>query len=395
MAETNSGFYIPSLDGIRTVAFLLVFVSHAGWGHIVPGGFGVTVFFFLSGYLITSLIRREYEKTTRIDLPQFYLRRVLRIFPTMYLTLALSVVLAIAGLLPGEIRAEPVMYQAAFLTNYYKLWGAFPDGMPAGTGVLWSLAVEEHFYMFFPLLSLLMMPRLSPRGQAKLLLVICAVVLAWRCVLVHGLHAGEERTYVASDTHIDSILYGCIVGVFCNPYMDRPLSFSYFGKVALYVLSLGLLMFCFLYRDVAFRETFRYTIQGIALAPLFYLAIVDWKRPWFLWLNWKPVRVLGTMTYGLYLVHFTAIESVKHLWPEGAMLTQALIALAVSLAFASVMYVLIERPLARLRKRLHRDSRPLATNDVRDSARSYSLIIESRVEANNTVCCRFMGASAQ
>jgi len=282
----------------------------------------------------------------------------------MYLALALSVVLAIAGLLPGEIRTEPVMYQAAFLTNFYALWGAFPEGMPAGTVVLWSLAVEEHFYMFFPLLSLLMMPRMSPRGQAKLLLGICAVVLAWRCVLVYGLHAVEERTYFGSDTHIDSILYGCIMGVFCNPYMDRPLSISHLGKVALYVFSVGLLLFSLLYRDVAFRETFRYTLQGIALAPLFYLAIVDWKQPWFRWLNWKPVRVLGTMTYGLYLVHFTAIELVRHLWPQGAVPTRALVAFALSLAFASVMYVLVERPLARLRKRLHRESRPLATNAV-------------------------------
>lgn len=79
---TPSKFYIPSLDGIRTIAFLIVFLSHCPGGeYIFPGGFGVTVFFFLSGYLITTLLRREYEQNQFINLKHFYLRRLLRIWP--------------------------------------------------------------------------------------------------------------------------------------------------------------------------------------------------------------------------------------------------------------------------------------------------------------------------
>ena len=77
--------YIPSLDGIRAIAFLFVFIAHAGLDKIVPGGFGVTIFFFLSGYLITSILRLEASRTHKISLRKFYLRRAFRILPPMYI----------------------------------------------------------------------------------------------------------------------------------------------------------------------------------------------------------------------------------------------------------------------------------------------------------------------
>lgn len=99
--KKSDGHYIPSLDGIRALAVTTVFVSHAGLSHIIPGGFGVTVFFFLSGYLITTLLRREHEKTGQISLKHFYLRRVYRIFPPMYLVMLLAIMLSVFGLVGG------------------------------------------------------------------------------------------------------------------------------------------------------------------------------------------------------------------------------------------------------------------------------------------------------
>src|SRR5689334_10066848 len=86
-ASKTDGFYIPSLDGIRAAAVGLVFLAHAGLNERVPGNFGVTVFFFLSGFLITTLLRMEFDKTGRISLKAFYPRRTLRILPPMYLVL--------------------------------------------------------------------------------------------------------------------------------------------------------------------------------------------------------------------------------------------------------------------------------------------------------------------
>jgi peptidoglycan/LPS O-acetylase OafA/YrhL len=190
---TPSKFYIPSLDGMRTIAFLIVFVAHTGATKIVPGGFGVTVFFFLSGYLITTLLRREYEKNQVINFKHFYLRRIVRIWPGFYLVLFLGTILTLIGVLEGEIQLPAFLSQALHYYNYYQAFlSTSAEGVAPGTGVYWSLAVEEHFYCLFPFLyiSLLKM-RVSPQRQMLIIWGICLAILIWRCVLVFGMGADE------------------------------------------------------------------------------------------------------------------------------------------------------------------------------------------------------------
>ena len=105
---------IPSLDGIRAVSILIVFLSHAGLGHLIPGGFGVTVFFFLSGFLITSLLIREYDRNGRISLPLFYIRRVLRLGPPILVTMLAGGLLVAAGVTEGTLHAPTLMSQVFF-----------------------------------------------------------------------------------------------------------------------------------------------------------------------------------------------------------------------------------------------------------------------------------------
>ena len=123
-------FYIPSLDGIRVVAFSIVFLAHAGLGQWIPAGFGVTIFFFLSGYLITTLIRREYEKFGNLDFKLFYTRRILRIWPSFYLTLIIATGLASIGLLPGSLELPAVLIQFFHIANYGVMngWTAMTSG---------------------------------------------------------------------------------------------------------------------------------------------------------------------------------------------------------------------------------------------------------------------------
>ncbi len=352
---TGDQLHIPSLDGIRAVAFTIVFVSHAGLGHYIPGGFGVTIFFFLSGYLITTLLRREFELVGDISLKGFYLRRILRIFPPLYISLLAMVVATVYGLLPGKLAAAPVLSQLTFLTNYYLLFGANPGGMPQGSGVLWSLAVEEHFYLIFPLLCLIMMPILRSRGQAVLLISLCALILAWRIVLVVILGAGDDRTYMATDTRIDSLLFGCLLGVICNPAIDRPAPLAASSKVALYFFAAVLLLWSLLYRDEVFRYTLRYTVQGIALLPLFYLAVTDCRAPWFAWLNLKVVRFLGLLSYSMYLTHHSIILGLESLLPNSGAIERGVLAFILTATFAIIIYYSIERPCALLRQRLKSD----------------------------------------
>ena len=355
---TKSGFYIPSLDGIRALAFSIVFLSHAGLGDLIPGGFGVTIFFFLSGYLITTLLRKEFDQTRTIHLRQFYLRRVLRIFPPFYLTLTILVIVTLAGLLPGELDMGSIAAQAAFLSNYYVLFAPSMPKWPAGTEVFWSLAVEEHFYLIFPFVAIVLLRKLSGRAQAVILGVACLGFLAWRCLLVYYFHAGEMRTYSSSDTRMDSILFGCLLALGSNPAIDAPLRLESRTKLAIYGGSLGLILFCLVYREPGFRETFRYSLQGLALLPLFYFATAEPDRPWFRWLNWRWVRFFGILSYSLYLIHFSALKLVPHVLPDLWPPLQAALALALSFSYALGLYYAVERPLARLRKRLHSDPRP-------------------------------------
>jgi peptidoglycan/LPS O-acetylase OafA/YrhL len=347
----GAGFHIPSLDGIRALSFLLVFVAHAGLGSYVPGGFGVTIFFFLSGYLITTLLRQEYDKTSTISFRGFYLRRTLRIFPPFYLVLLVAVLLTMSGALQAALSAPAVLAQAAYLGNYYAVLNDFV-GIAPGTAIFWSLAVEEHFYLVFPLVYLLLRRRVAAPGrQALILAATCAAVLIWRCALVYGMGQPDLRTYVATDTRIDSILFGCILAIYGNPMFDTSRFSRRAWLLGLAPLGLALLAFTLAFRDEQFRETFRYTLQGIALIPIFVVA-VRYPQIWpFSWLNLRWVRFMGTLSYSLYLVHQVYLFLLEQHTGLPA-LAQAIIALGLSVLTATAIYYSLELPLARMRRRM-------------------------------------------
>lgn len=349
-------FYIPCLDGIRAVAVTMVFFAHAGvtW---VPGGLGVTIFFFLSGYLITTLLRREFERSSQISLKNFYLRRALRIWPPMYLSIAALALVFTIGPHPIILEKRPLLFQLANLSNYYQIYGH--GHFIPGSGVLWSLAVEEHFYLVFPLLLLTLFTLgMSRKNVARVLLGVCAAVLMWRCWLIFGWHATELRTYKSSDCRIDSIMYGCILGIFCNPYVDFAKQRLAKPPVALFSAGVLVLLLTLMPAPEWFRESFRYTLQGLALLPIFFM-VVAYSQWWiFSWLNLVPLRAIGTISYTIYLIHYSALYLAKDWFPQASHReytgTQTVLAALMALLFAGLMYLLVERPCALARKRLHK-----------------------------------------
>ncbi len=346
--------YIPSLDGIRAISFLLVFFAHAGLGdRLVPGGFGVTVFFLLSGFLITTLLRLEFGRYQRISLGSFYLRRVLRILPPLYAALALAIVLF---LIPSGHPAFPVagtVAQALQVSNYFQIYVNPPITLP-GTGVLWSLAVEEHFYLLFPLLYVWMCPRLSGYQQTAVLLTLCAAALAWRCILEFHFHADFFRTYYGTDTRFDSILFGCVFAIIASPVLRDPLHGWLLRQMRwLLPLSVVVLLATFLVRNPSFRDTLRYTLQGFVLIPLFIAAIHYQDSAPVRFLNLPFVRFLGVLSYTLYLCHSIIMENLASAWPTNPLLTGA-ISLVCAFCFATLVHYGIERPCTKIRKRLSR-----------------------------------------
>jgi peptidoglycan/LPS O-acetylase OafA/YrhL len=350
--RASGEFHIPSLDGIRAIAAFIVFLSHCGLEDVIPGGFGVTIFFFLSGFLITTLLRQEYEKTDAISLKKFYLRRFYRIIPPLYIVLLVL-------LLPYSTRDSThhatnlaLVAQFAQLTNYYQIfWGG--DTMIPGTGQMWSLAVEEHFYLLFPLVLSLLLQRRDYRHIGFIFAGACVAVLAWRCLLLFGFGVGHDYIYFATDTRIDSLLYGCIMGVWLNPVLGRQfVGVSNARWMAVLALATAVLGVTFLYRSENFRETFRYSLQGVALFPIFFCAVRKNEWPLFRWLETRPIRFLGLISYTFYLIHLKALVIV-HRYTDAPMAVRAVLGFMLAVAFSSAMYFLVERHLGALRRRLH------------------------------------------
>jgi peptidoglycan/LPS O-acetylase OafA/YrhL len=343
---------IPSLDGLRAISIAIVFLSHAGLRGTIPGYFGVLVFFLLSGFLITTLLRLEFERNGTISLRAFYRRRVYRIWPPFYFFLVLATVVQIFTHVGGrEIDLSLVGLQAAHWANYAIISYGSQEGRAVGTFLYWSLAIEEHFYLIFPLLYLWMLKaKFSREKQANILFTLCIAVLLWRCALVFGLDASKIRLYVATDTRFDAILFGCWLAIAANPWLDPPRVSDRILNWVLVPLGFAVILLSFLPRQLWFDQTFRYTLQSVGLIPAFVAAVRCpdiW--PWKI-LNYRAIRYVGVLSYSIYLCHATIIAWVRA-WIGGPQLLQTALVLASVLLISHAVHVLIEKPFARLRKR--------------------------------------------
>jgi peptidoglycan/LPS O-acetylase OafA/YrhL len=339
------------------VAVLLVFIGHARLPTVVGAGTGVTVFFFLSGYLITTLLRREREQTGRIGLGDFYLRRALRILPPLYAFLAVAVVLTLTGVVVDHLTGSGLSAALLHYTNVVMLLGDSADLVP-GAGVLWSLAIEEHFYLVFPVLYLVL-ARTSRRWQGTVLAALCVLTLAWRCVLVYALGADYDRTYYGTDTRADALLTGCLLAVVANPVLDR-VRLRLRGALTALVVG-GLLVVAGEQLPEPLAATVGQTLQDVGLL-LAFTAILSVPRslPGRL-LEWRPLVRLGVLSYSFYLFHGVVITVIEEHTDWGTA-PLAAVAFVVTLALSQTVHVGVERPLARLRQRMaHQRSAPSAT----------------------------------
>lgn len=341
---------IPSLDGLRALAVGIVFVSHVGFAVPVPGGFGVTIFFFLSGFLITTLLAREWDRWGTVSLRAFYARRVIRLIPPLLVTLAGAVALALAGLVPADLDPATLLSQIFFFYNYFAVATGDRSAGVEGLRVLWSLSVEEHFYLVFPLVFIGV-----ARGRVRLWQIgaLLAAILGWRVVRWHLLGTSDWTIYVSTDTRFDSLLWGCLLALLWWK-TDFRARVPGGGAGMWFLMGLALLgiTISLLYRDESFRATWRYTLQGAALLVLFHYAVSRPDHPLFRPLNWAWIRMVGVWSYTLYLGHHVLIWAIRTNLPEISILGLATLAAAFSVGWAVLVWWLIERPLARVRRRL-------------------------------------------
>jgi peptidoglycan/LPS O-acetylase OafA/YrhL len=342
--------YRPELDGVRGVAIILVMLVHVNYWP--RGGFiGVDVFFTLSGFLITTLLLEEWQARRSVSLRKFYARRALRLFPAVIVLLVVYSVFSVVWGGPNlSTRLAGVVYGLTYTSNWAQAFGlAFPE---QEIGFLWTLAIEEQFYLLWPslLLLALLVVRLSPR---RLIVAIgCGVVavLIWRIVLVTA-EVDGRRIYFGTDARLDQLLLGAALAAW---FVQRPTSAR--GSVALRLAGWAGVAFLTwrLFDPVYFREwypTVGLAAIGLASAAIIGCVVTDSSSvlKWALTMRW--LRWVGALSYSLYLWHVPAIRlvSVSPLGQSTVLRIFGGISLSFVLAAASYRYV--EQPFLRRRKR--------------------------------------------
>lgn len=350
--------YIPGFDGLRAIAVGTVLVAHGGYGYLFPGGFGVTIFFTISGYLITTLLLGELENTGTINLKLFYARRLIRLYPELIVLIFLC---GLSGLIL-DLRATGAEWLAGpfYYMNYYYVFGHhYTEAQSYPWRQLWSLSVEEHFYIFFP--GLLLFAASTEKKRLYLVYGLILLPLLWRFVSYFIYHLPWQYNYVATDTRIDSIAWGCLLAILLRPWdlpdsangkhgaIDKPL----FIRRPMALLGVALILASLLYRDEAFRWTWRFSVQGLGMFLLIANLLFDphWRAVVTL-LELKPLRYIGRISYGLYLYHMLINRLMLEYLPGISVPIFLAMSLILSVLTASLSYIALETPLKGIRRRL-------------------------------------------
>ncbi|MEE9272253.1 MAG: acyltransferase [Robiginitomaculum sp.] len=352
LPETASYGFIPGLNGLRALSVLIVIIAHMGLEHIVPGGFGVTMFFFISGFLITRLLLAESEAKAKagetLDLGKFYLRRLIRLYPALLfmlgITTGLYIILGYGAPAPMELAAG-----IGYFTNIYQVIARIAGELPFMPWThLWSLAVEEHFYLAFPLLVILF--RKNWRGLALALGAIMSLSVLWRAYIIFCTNLPvQDYNYMMTDARIDSLAWGCFLAVILhiNGSVTRLKNFIGFIPTFLAFVGLGL---SFVLRDEIFRYTLRFSVQGGAIFTLMF-NLYYWRGFSFAFiiLDWKPLAWIGSISYALYLWHVPVFDLFTRGFGES--LIVRLIAVICSFFLAAFSFYYVEKPFLALRRK--------------------------------------------
>ncbi len=346
------GSRILSLDGLRAVSILAVMYDH---GHLIPnfvlpydflkkaipffnGTAGVCLFFVISGFLITTLLLRERQKTGRISLRDFYIRRTLRIFPPFYIYLAFVAVLWAWGTV--EVNPRGFLAAATYWRNFY--YG--PEDWIIQHS--WSLTIEEQFYILWPTCVALLTPPLS-------FLAGLGLMLFWPLLrfLKHGFLFSPIGTDAMRTAGIDTILFGVILAYLVHsPRWGPRLRNAVRGYTWLVVPLVTLWMAYTCQHHWPASWTFALPLlRNVSLTILLWWSIVNVDTPIGRLLNWKPVVFVGLISYSLYLwQQLFLVPYFKS--PPFPQLT-ALPAYILAFVAGTLSYYLVEKPTDRLRKR--------------------------------------------
>ncbi|MDI1259333.1 acyltransferase [Aquabacterium sp.] len=346
---------IAGLDFLRALAVALVLLGHSAESVAsladllgVVSGLGVKVFFVLSGFLITRLLFDELDTHGRVDFRAFYRRRLARLMPAFYLYLVVAI-----GIL--WVRGKPIPWAAVtasmlYVTNYYQ---AFTGAQTNIVAHCWSLAVEEQFYMLWPLLAaFLVRRRLS---MVRALVMIIVAVWCWRLFLTLQVQASVDYIYRALDTRADELAVGCLIAALFRDSKWRE-RLAVIMQLPLIGPVLVLLIYASTVMDgqsAVFKYCVGYMVEPILIGLLMILTVLAASRTtgWLAAvLNHRVLVHMGQVSYGMYLFHGMIMFTIQHA-VEGRTdnfwlgFASAFVAV---FAFSSAVFRWYETPMRRL-----------------------------------------------
>jgi len=346
---------MPGIDGLRALAVLAVIAYHLELGWAKGGLLGVGVFFTLSGYLITDLLLGQRDAVGHLRLGNFWLRRARRLLPALFLMLA--VVVALVTLLDRSQLPALRGYVAAAALYVSNWWNIFRHasyfsrfGPPPPLDHLWSLAVEEQFYLVWPFLLWLGLRYARGRYQLASLALAAAALSATVMVLLYQPGVDPTRVYEGTDTRAFGLLVGAALAMVwpsrrlvADLALRRRLLLDGVGVVGLVVIALLIWRTneysAFLYRG------------GIVLLSVATVSVVaalahpaSWLGPA---LGWVPLRWLGVRSYGIYLWHWPIIVLTTPTVQGGVKLPLAILQVGATIAVAALSWRFVEEPIRR------------------------------------------------
>lgn len=347
------------LDGLRGVAIAAVLAFHFG---LLPGGsIGVDLFFVLSGFLITCLLLEEHQQTGGVHLGRFYMRRGLRLLPAFGVLLAVCVTTSLLWNEEGGLR------EVAVAGLYLANWPGLHQTSLPRLGHCWSLAVEEQFYLVWPIvLAFVLRSRLTRRQVVGLVIAGIVASAVWRATL-YRLAPAELKTatvmrlYMGSDSRADSLLAGCLTAMLVSwGFVAAPVRNRWrLGSAALAAtIVVGYLAWN---RCLDHSQYYNGLFTGVAALvglTLIHMLLAP-SAVGLAILESSPLVATGKLSYALYLYHMPIIFWLKPAGLGWSHPGPTLLVAALTFAAAGASYFLIERPCLRLKSRFqHRPSTP-------------------------------------
>lgn len=358
--------HLAPLDGIRAIAVVAVLLYHARFPWIPGGYLGVSTFFTLSGFLITSLLLREWNSTGGVSLRSFWVRRVRRLLPAAWAVLALVVAAGALGWWDHEqlrhLRGD-VPWSLLQVVNWHFVAAdrSYSDAFAAPSPLehYWSLAIEQQFYLLFPLVALAVLragPSRRPARHRVRNLALVLAVLAAGSLAVNGLLAdgSVDRAYFGSDTRLAELLVGALLATATVRRLRLPSPAA--RRLAGAAGIAGLAASAWLWHSAPLRAEWMYPWGFLATAVCSAALVLGAAQPGPLStvLGSAPLRALGRISYGVYLVHwpvFLLLTPARTGWDDVPLFA---LRVAVTLVLAAALFRLVEDPVrrgARLRGR--------------------------------------------